>query len=277
MHTGSMMPPRDGNESDEELLAKVIPLRRREDTAHDPGCSTLRPLGAEAEPREPEKLGPPDRSTLTLEHSIWDPLTLELPRRPTAAQRRLRRVLDARVLHWHGPARRGNRHSSDGRHRCHRARARAQRLRAQRLPPQGGSILHASVIGDSHVKGSKAHLTTARHSATTTDVHRHHDAGAQHRPASSNRASGAAQSTHVSTGDSAGTAVVSNDGSGSSAGSSSPPAVTTATEEPSTTEASTSPSATHTPAASVQPPARRQPSREDAEAKEASSEFGFEH
>lgn len=137
MHTGSMMPPRDGNESDEELLAKVIPLRRREDTAHDPGCSTLRPLGAEAEPREPEKLGPPDRSTLTLEHSIWDPLTLELPRRPTAAQRRLRRVLDARVLHWHGPARRGNRHSSDGRHRCHRARARAQRLRAQRLPPAG--------------------------------------------------------------------------------------------------------------------------------------------
>ncbi len=276
MHTGSMMPPRDGNGSDEELLAKVIPLRRRGDIAHDPGCSTLQPLGAEAEPWDSEKIGPQDGSTVALERSIWDPPTVELPRRPTAAQRRLRRVPGAHVLRWRGLPAEAIATTTTG------AIALAALVLALSVferggSPQQGSALHASVIGGSHVKDSKAHATTVRRPATTAGAHRHQGAGAQHRPASSIRASKAAQSTRVSTGDSAGTAVVSSEGSGSSAVSSSPPGVTTVTEERSTTEAPTSPSATYTPVASVQPPpARRKPSREGAEVKEAGSEFGFE-
>lgn len=271
------MPPRDGNGSDEELLAKVIPLRRRGDIAHDPDCSTLQPVGAEAEPWDSEKIGPPDGSTVALERSIWDPPTVELPRRPTAAPRRLRRVPGAHALRWRGLPAGAIATATTG------AIALAALVLALSVferggsPQQGSSALHASVIGGSHVKGSKAHSTTVRRPATTAGVHRHQGAGAQHRPASSIRASKATQSTHVSTGDSAGTAVVSSEGSGSSAGSSSPPGVTTVTEERSTTEASTSPSATYTPVASVQPPpARRKPSREGAEAKEAGSEFSFE-
>lgn len=270
------MPPGDGSGSDEELLAKVIPLRRRGDTAHDPDCSTPRPLGAEAEPRDSEKFGPPDRSTPMLEHSIWDPPTLELPRRPTAARRRLRRVLEARVPHLHGLPAGAIATAGTGAIAIAALAFALSVFERGGSPQQGGSVLHASVIGGSHVKSANAHSTTARRSATTTGVHRHRGAGAQHRPASSNRVSSTAQSTHVSTGESTGTTVVSDEGLGSSAGSSSLPAITTATEERSTTEASTSPSATYSPVATAQAPSTQSRPKEGTEAKSASSEFGFE-
>jgi hypothetical protein len=77
---GTIVPPRDGNGgstgSEDELVAKIIPLRRRGPEAHEPrSCVPERGSEGRVESRE-------DPSPLA-ERSVWEQPTVELRRRGT--------------------------------------------------------------------------------------------------------------------------------------------------------------------------------------------------
>ncbi len=83
VHGGTIVPPRDGDGSvpggDDELVAQIIPLRRREAEPEDPWVPTL-----------VDGRAPTDGSPSPAERSVWDPPTAELRRRkPSRAARQV--------------------------------------------------------------------------------------------------------------------------------------------------------------------------------------------
>jgi hypothetical protein len=266
MRTGSMMPPRDGDETDEELLAKVIPLRRRGEAIEESEGPHGGPWGAEHEPSELEPAAP----AVALERSIWDQPSAQLPRRPQGARTRIRCALGAHVLHLRGLPAPALATALTG---AIALAALAVALGALATRPGGpsqrpsASLLHADTPAVGTVS-AKLHHAAPRHSPSATRARRDH--GTATRRSSPRRATrtAAGTATSLAQADSgAGTPAA-----GSGASTSPPTAPAPAAGATGATEG-VAQGVRYTPALAM--PTQSAP-REDAQVSAVNREFGFE-